>query len=79
MASINVQQAYLQEMNIFIIEGNLEKAKEIGNKILKRMNMGFIETTKMNNYTNNFYESDGFNGDSNQKDFNTKFEFGMSK
>lgn len=75
MASINIQQAYLQEMNMFIVEGNLEKAKEIGNKILKRMNMGFIESTKMNNYTNNFYESDGFNGDSTQKDFNTKFEF----
>jgi tetratricopeptide (TPR) repeat protein len=80
MASINIQQACLQEMNIYILEGNLDKAKEIGNKILKHMNIGFIESTKMNNYTNNFYEcalgsSDGFNGDSSRKDFNTKFEF----
>ena len=78
MASINKQQAYLQEMNIYVLEGNLDKAKEIGTKILKHMSIGFIESTKMNNYTNNFYESgsgDGFNGDSSRKDFNTKFEF----
>ena len=30
LASINMQQACLQEMSIYILEGNLEKAKEIG-------------------------------------------------
>ena len=79
LASINIQQACLQEMNIYILEGNLDKAKEVGNKILKEINMGYMETTKMKNYAANFYEytgNSGFSGESNgSKHFETKFEF----
>ncbi len=44
---------FFREMNIYILEGNLDKAKEIGNKILSNMNATSIESTKITNFSNN--------------------------
>jgi hypothetical protein len=56
-------------MNLYILEANYDKAKEIGNKILSNMNISFIESTKINNYTNNY----DFNPMQNNN--NSQFEF----
>ena len=34
-------------MNMYILEGNLDRAKEIGNKILASMNAGCIDSVKI--------------------------------
>ena len=56
-------------MNVYILEANYDKAKEVGNKILANMNIGFVESTKINNYTNNY----DFNPIQNNN--NSQFEF----
>ena len=52
-------------MNISILEGNLDRAKEMGNKVLSNMNFGYVENSQMGNYTNNtnfqFYQTDSNN------------------
>jgi hypothetical protein len=55
-------------MNIFILEGNLDKAKEIGNKILSNMNASSIESCKISSCINN-------NADFNQNNSNSSSQF----
>lgn len=45
-------------MNIYILEGNIDKAKEIGNKILLNLNVGSFESVDFNNLSNNNNASD---------------------
>lgn len=40
-------------MNIFILEGNIDKAKEIGNKILLNLNKSSFESADFSNLSNN--------------------------
>lgn len=40
-------------MNIFILEGNIDKAKEIGNKILLSLNISSFEAADFSNLSNN--------------------------
>jgi|LakMenEpi03Aug12_release.lakeMendotaPanAssembly.Ray.scaffolds.fasta_scaffold6247269_1 hypothetical protein len=40
-------------MNIFILEGNIDKAKEIGNKILINLNISSFESADFSNLSNN--------------------------
>lgn len=40
-------------MNIFILEGNIDKAKEIGNKILLNLNISSFEAADFSNLSNN--------------------------
>jgi hypothetical protein len=56
-------------MNIFILEGNLEKAKEIGNKILSNMNATSIESCKISSFINNA------DFDQNNSNSSSQFEF----
>lgn len=41
------------EMNVFIVEGNYEKAKQIGFRIMSLLNISDVESCQINNYTNN--------------------------
>ena len=58
-------------MNICILEGNLDKAKEIGNKVLLNVNSGSIEG--VNNYSNSISGSNSVQIDMNNN--NSQFEF----
>ncbi len=60
-------------MNICILEGNLDKAKEVGSKILSNANIAFAETSQMNNYTNNV--SGGCATQSDMNNNNSHFDF----
>ena len=40
-------------MNIFILEGNIDRAKEIGSKILINLNITSFESADFNNLSNN--------------------------
>jgi hypothetical protein len=60
-------------MNICILEGNLDKAKEIGNKIMANTSVGFVETSHMNNYTNNV--SGGCTTQSDMNNNSSNFDF----
>lgn len=49
-------------MNIYILESNFDKAKEIGNKILSNMNIGFTESSPIQNSksgSNKMFENSG--------------------
>ena len=53
LASINFNQALLEEMNVYILEGNIDKAKEIGNKILMNLNISSFDQIEFSNLNNN--------------------------
>jgi len=53
LASINFSQALLEEMNAYILEGNIDKAKEIGNKILMNLNISSADQIDFTNLNNN--------------------------
>ena len=53
LAAINFHQALLEEMNVYILEGNIDKAKEIGNKILMNLNISTFEQADFSNLNNN--------------------------
>jgi hypothetical protein len=53
LASINFHQALLEEMNVYILEGNIDKAKEIGNKILMSLNISSADQADFTNLNNN--------------------------
>jgi hypothetical protein len=40
-------------MNVYILEGNIDKAKDIGNKILINLNIGSLESVDFSNLSNN--------------------------
>ncbi len=40
-------------MNIYILEANIDKAKEIGNKILLSLNISSVESLDFRNLSNN--------------------------
>ncbi len=40
-------------MNIYILEGNIDKAKEIGNKLLFDLNVSSFESIEFSNLSNN--------------------------
>jgi len=58
-------------MNVFILEGNLDKAKEIGNRILYIINTGSMDSNQSStrNSTNNL----------SNNNLLTKFEFWNEK
>lgn len=60
LASINFHQALLEEMNVYILEGNIDKAKEIGNKILMSLNISSFEQAEFSNLSNNNTNSPQF-------------------
>ena len=60
LASINVHQALLEEMNVYILEGNIDKAKEIGSKILSSLNLTSFEQEDFSNLNNNNTNSTQF-------------------
>jgi hypothetical protein len=61
------------EMNVCILEGNLDKAKEVGNRILSNANNSFVETCQINNYTNNVNSASQATADMNNN--NSQFDF----
>ena len=53
LASTNFHQALLEEMNVYILEGNIDKAKEVGNTILMNLNISSFEAADLSNLSNN--------------------------
>jgi anaphase-promoting complex subunit 5 len=79
LASISLLKALLQEMNIYILEVNLEKAKEIGNKILLNINYDSVvdnwsqfENPELSNQLNELNRRCNSNSNDNN---NSQFEF----
>lgn len=60
-------------MNICILEGNLEKAKEAGNKILSNSNSTYLEMFQGNSQNDCYNNFIGNNTDLNNN--NTQFDF----
>ncbi|CAF0704565.1 unnamed protein product [Brachionus calyciflorus] len=54
LATINIQQALLQEMHLYILECNFDKAKEVGNKILSNLSITSKEPRNMFENANQF-------------------------
>ncbi len=77
LAVISIQQALLSEMNIFILEGNFDKAKEVGNRVLLSLNKNSLDLLQLNSFDNQTnstfynYNSNHFN----TNNINDQFEF----